>query len=552
MCDTLDAVVPDIPLSVLQAVSEQERDAARLRVAEAVRHFLLYLAPRYTFKTSLCEAFMAFVVLKFREQGYDVSIDYVRAAYEDAIGVLYELKMNLTTLPFITELWGNLEAQANLWAESKINLGRRRDPTISAYGMNKGTAGRHPDLVITDDLVNEKNYDSPPAKRKARGKIQAYLPVLPPWGVMIVPGTRFANDDTYGWILSENENNARKNKKLIDEALALPDGPARRRKLEEASAARPKWTEYIRAVYDKAGNPFFPDKLTVRFLDEQREMLEPRLYAAWYLNSTSAEGMVHFQKSYLQYFSFTYQHYPVPLLQIASNDDLRTTVDEVPVRITMTLDPTLTATGYSDWTGMSMVATDAEGFWWVLFSTHYLEVPSRIGEIALAHIRKYKPAVLRIESAMADVEMVSRIQRGLQDEHLPTVIESYNPNRDEAASGTTRRAVSARSKAARIQALEPRFRGRRIALARGACEALYDQYRNWPDVEHDDVFDSLAMQVGLAKPCQYRTLRDAEVKMLLEEDTERPDDFWKGYVEGAMAERKMGRAGASSQRLRTG
>jgi hypothetical protein len=233
----------------------------------------------------------------------------------------------------------------------------------------------------------------------------------------------------------------------------------------------------------------------------------------------------------------------------------------VPVRVTMCIDPTVTANATSDWTGITIVADDADDHWWVLRAIRLLEVPSVVGERAVALIREFQPQIVQIESAQADVEMVGRIQRAISEERIPSVISSYHPLRDE------RMQTGRRKKSARIEALEPRFRNGKITLMRGACEALYDQYRSWPDVEGigDDVFDALAMQVGVAKPCRFKTFEEAQTEIYDADDTEEAgkrepfatvlyDRYGNPITihadrEGKTEPRPMGRAGVGTQFL---
>jgi hypothetical protein len=521
MCDELEARRPDIGIG--QAQKKE-----------------LYLAPRYTYKTSLLICYMIYLILWFKEYGIDIAIDYVRAQSGLAEDVLYELKMTLQTNPIILELWGDLSVGANIWAQKKINLSTSRDSTITTAGLDFGGAGKHPDVVICDDIVNEKNFDSIKAKRAARVKVQAYFPILPPWGSMIVSGTRFAHNDVYGWILDQNLKDRREYARLRDEG-----------KFEEAEKNRPQWDEYIRSVRDKSGNLFFPGKLTEAFLAQQKRSVEAKFYAAWYENRPDVEGMVRFRLEYLRYFSALYAHYPIPTLTLMreSADGRDYPIQSFPVRVTMTIDPTLTANATSDRVGITVNATDAQDQWWVLLAHSYLEVPSVIAEKAIEIIRRYRPAVCRIESANADVGMVARIQRVISAERLPTVLASYSVQQDEHGGSVGR--PSRRKKHARIEALEPRFRNGDISLHRNTCEALYDQYRNWPDVDYDDVFDALAMQYGLAKKCQYKTLEEAQVEQLDLDDDE-PGDIWSEYRTSGVQERVVGRVGISSQRLNVG
>lgn len=470
---------------------------------------VLYLAPRYTYKTSKVKAFMIFLILWFREYGIDIAMQYVRSKAEAAEEVLFELKQDMQSNETILEYWGDLSVDAQLWSQKKINLGQRRDPTISTAGLDYGAAGKHIDIVFLDDIVDEKNYDSIKAKRAGKVKVQSYYPVLPPWGSMVVSGTRYAHNDVYGWLLDTNA----KDRRAFENFLAHGQ-------FEEAEKVRPQWREYIRRVRDRAGHLFFPERLTEAFLAQQKRSMEAKFYAAWYENSPDVEGMVRFRPEYLQYFSAQYAWTPIPMLTLIRDgaDGKPYALATFPVRVTMTVDPTLTANQTSDTVGITVNATDADGGWWVLVARRYLEVPSVVGERIIELVRIYRPAVLRIESANADVGMVARIQQVISAENIPTVITSYSVLQDEDAGGVGR--PSRRKKNARIEALEPHFRNMMVHLHRDTCEALYDQYINWPDVDTDDVFDALAMQFGLAKPCRFRTLADAQRVDIEREDEE--------------------------------
>ena len=488
----------------------------------------IFLTPRYTYKTSLLLAFMAYVFLKYREMGVDAAIDYVRAEASLAQDVLFELKMNLESNPFIVELWGDLSKAAYVYAQAKVNWGRKRDVTISVSGLDRGAAGKHPDLVIFDDIVNEKNFESLVAKRKARTKIQAYYPVLPPWGSMLQVGTRFAFNDVTGWLLDQIEADARRFAALMAEG-----------KPDEAKKYEPKWSVYIRAYDDGPdgkGSLYFPAVLTHEFVEYQKQILDPRLWAAWYLNQCVADGMQLFRAEYLQYFSGHYsppdqQSRLIPTLEVFKEVNGRNfVVERLPVRVTMVIDPTITAKQRSDWTGINVTATDHLGRWWVLLGTHMLKPPSEVGEDCVNWIARYVPETVMIATEMADAEMVSRIRQGITDLGLTGIvsIRSYASKRDESAGEPGR--PGRRAKSARIEAMEPRFRQRLIFLQRGACDALVDQYRHWPDVEHDDCFDAFSMQHLIAKKCRWGSVEDAELDLLPDEEDEEPGDLWRQYA----------------------
>jgi predicted phage terminase large subunit-like protein len=76
--------------------------------------------------------------------------------------------------------------------------GRSVDPTLQAIGAGGAITGAHVDLVIIDDLEDEKTTNSPGLRQKTREWISATLmPILNQGGLLLVIGTRKHSDDVY-------------------------------------------------------------------------------------------------------------------------------------------------------------------------------------------------------------------------------------------------------------------------------------------------------------------------------------------------------------------
>ena len=143
-------------------------------------------------------------------------------------------------------------------------------------------------------------------------------------------------------------------------------------------------------------------------------------------------------------------------------------------------------------------------------------MPSEVGDHILRWLGAFRPHTCLIESAQADVGMVSRISDGIRAMGLKTEIRSYRAQGDEKKGE--------RGKAARIEALEPLWREGKVWLHRGACNALVEEYNGWPDVDHDDAMDALSMQRKAAVPSRHSSIEEAEGE--LEDDPEEEDSPW--------------------------
>lgn len=468
----------------------------------------LYLAPRNTFKTSIAQAFAIYLMLLFP----NIRILLIRATHQDAIVVLRSIMQSLSMNAIIVEVWGNFEETALIWTETAITIGERdnremalKEPTIDTAGIGVSKTGYHPDYVFIDDPVHENNYMSAKARAAGRLTIDALSPVLELHGVMLVTGTRWAENDLYGWIMEEDDERVK---------LAEKNGDA------DPETAR-LWTTYIRSAYDLGraeagydvdGNPrtlFFPTRLSWAYLKRQKSKVDIKLYTAWFENRASVESTRLFRPEYFVYFEARYYAYPTPTLEF-DNGLI------VPLRVCMQIDPTLTAETDSDSMGVVVQGYDArdkDGNYrrWYLDAREVRMVPSEATFVIVKMLKEFVPEILLIETAAADPEMVSRITLAIRELELPTVIRSYSALRDEKGDQFERRGRI--GKGQRIEALEPIHREGLTLYRRGRCAPLVSQLLKYPNTDRDDVADAAAMGRLVAGPCLQSTIIEVQDKL---------------------------------------
>lgn len=453
MCDNLESQVPEFG-----SKSQKKK---------------VYLAPRGSYKTSLIKAFMVYCIYKWP----DIRIVYGRANDQDAAGVLRSVKNAMQNNPTLVRLFGNPEDSALIWAEEQIVLSRPNanltDATIATTGLGRTLTGAHPDLVILDDLVTDVNYRSEKAIERSRTLLQSVYPVLEPHGSVILCGTRWAHNDVYGWVLGEDAE------------------------LYEKTGVR-EWDQYIRAVVND-GEWFFPSVLSEEFIEKQRRSLRTQmmLFSSWYYNSPEEIGTKLFPKHHMSFIDAKFYRSPGPHLELPDGT-------YIPLRVTMTVDPAPTVGKYSDFTGVTVVGTDYQENWYILWAEDFKRVPSDAGRYLCDIVRVFAPEYLAIETGMADPAMVARIQQGLKDLDCRTAIVSYMATQYEAKGQ--------RSKGARIEALEPLFREGKIKFVRGSAtfRELLRQLDGYGSLDHDDVLDALAMQRAYVRRCKDKTIYDQE------------------------------------------
>lgn len=467
----------------------------------------LYLAPRNTFKTSIALAFAIYLILLFP----NIRILLVRATHDDAIGILRSIRHSLSTNAVILEVWGDFERTALVWTETAITVGERdnremalKEPTIDTAGIGVSKTGYHPDYVFIDDPVNENNYRSAKAREDGRLTVQALSPVLETHGSMLVTGTYWAENDLYNWIQDWDND-------LVKEAERAGE--------PDPESAR-LWSYYIRSAYDLGNGEaglypdgthrelFFPTRLSWAYLKRQKASVELKLYTAWFENRTSADSVKMFRPEYMIYFEAEYHAHPTPTLEFETGLI-------IPLYVGLIIDPALTANADSDATGVNVIGWDArdqygEFRWWFLESREIFKTPSAATFELVELLRDYSPDVMLIEAANADPEMISRITTAIADLELPTKIRSYAALQHEKPFELHERRGRI-GKGQRIEALEPIFRESRALLRRGFCAPLAKQLLRYPSPgDKDDVMDSAAMARLIARPCESKTIVEAQ------------------------------------------
>lgn len=460
----------------------------------------IFLAPRGSFKTSVLKAFMVYCYLR----NPNIRMVYGRAGHEDAKKVLRSVREAFETNPVILDTWGNVKDTASSWSEDSITCARSNytltEPTIDTTALGMSLTGTHPDLVMLDDLVNDVNYMSELTTERSRELLLSAEPVIEKGGSIIVSGTRWQPNDVYGWLMAQDDQ------------------------LEEEGKER-QWHRYIRSVYLDAEHTelYFPDRINEDFLKQKRESLRNsmRLFSSWYYNLPYEEGTKLFPMADLNFYEAKFWRFPAPYLEFANGD-------QVPVYVSMTIDPAPTVGKYSDFTGVTVVGCDNQGIWWLLWAEALKLTPSALAAAIYSLVLKFAPDVIGIETGQADPEFVSRLQTKINDEEMlienrPSVL-SYSPKSDERRGE--------RGKNQRIEALEPYFREGYIYLPKGGhIRELLLQLDGYPSLDHDDVLDALAMQRTFVRAAREQSVTEVDDRI------EREEEKWSWGPQGKAPER---------------
>lgn len=159
---------------------------------------------------------------------------------------------------------GFVEDQVILLHRTKVGL---KEPSIFCSGVDNARTGMHPDVIMMDDLVSERNVATAAQIQKVEEHYKYSLSLLEiGGGLLLVIGTRYHMNDLYGHLIES---------KALD--------------------------TLIRPAIADDGTLYFPTRLTHEFLREMRTEQGSYIYSCQYmLNPINPEDAI-FKKEHLQY-----------------------------------------------------------------------------------------------------------------------------------------------------------------------------------------------------------------------------------------------------------
>lgn len=189
----------------------------------------------------------------------------------------------------IEKLYGKFKGRSG-WEKEYIFVTQRtrggiKDPTIVTSGMDVPMEGRHPDLIIWDDLVG-RNTAHRDGFIKATRRVEQSMPVLKTGGRGIYICTRWGPEDPSKNILHQWSKGL----------------------MWHAPGSRGYFGAYAVAGDEKffphavPGDPIFNSILSKKKLTELQKTLPWSFYSSQYLNEPEPEGGAYFESTDIQYF----------------------------------------------------------------------------------------------------------------------------------------------------------------------------------------------------------------------------------------------------------
>lgn len=157
----------------------------------------------------------------------NIRILLVSDALDQAKVFMRSIKQHFEKNAILRRIFGDYAIGARQWTDTEITVNRRRsfagEPTIMCAGLGTALPSRHFDLIIADDLVTEDNAITDGQRRKTHDYFYKTLlgTLEQPHGRLYVIGTRWHDDDLYGWLQREDYSETHMVMGVLDEETDL-------------------------------------------------------------------------------------------------------------------------------------------------------------------------------------------------------------------------------------------------------------------------------------------------------------------------------------------
>jgi len=400
----------------------------------------LYLKPRGTYKTTLYAiSYPLWRALKNPE----IRIAICGSNAENANSHIRTIQKHILYNKKFIEIFGNLYNKKLCWTQSSFSISLRKnfqkkENNFTALGFGSQMTGKHFDLIIADDIVNNDDRESYTIRKKKERWFQDIISILEPNGEILIIGTRWHTDDFYNYIINDL------NKKLPDES---------------------KYNIEIETAINEMGEPNYPTILPLSKLETlklEKGIIE---FNSQYMNSPLSEGTRIFYESDFNYFEY--------------NNDFENLINIA------YLDPSMGKNYTSDYSALIIGNFSKDNTLLILDAVIARVLPDILIELMIEKIKKYNIKFLGVESNSFQEYLVDVIESKLSEINIRIIkIKNFS------------------NKEVRIQSLQPLIKNGQIKFRKDAkikYPILIEQLLLFPLASNDDAPDALEGLYSLSR-----------------------------------------------------
>ena len=404
------------------------------------KRFKLILVPRGHLKSSLVTVGNT---LRWIYTDPSVRVLIANATYRMATTFVGQIQRHLKFNQKLLERFGSIADNPVNWTNDTITLEAAREAhgkkeaTVTGFGMGGNLVSQHYDKIILDDVVNRDSINTRDQIDKTILFLKDVLDLLEPGGELIILGTRWHDDDLYGWIMDKTND--------IISSFDIYLRPAFTGNLRDHVSFKAIW----------------PEKFTRNVLEKLYREKGPYEFSAQYLNEVIPDTDATFRKEWFHYYD-------------------ETELKGRPLNKFTAVDPAISLEKEADYTSIITVGIDHFHNWYVLDIFRDRVTPSQLIERLYLTYERWHP----IEIAIEDVAFQKVLQYSINEEGRKR--HKYLPIVEVAPEE--------RSKDERIRGLQPLYANGVVLHNKELVynDYLEDELTRFPRGKHDDIIDSLS------------------------------------------------------------
>jgi len=183
--------------------------------------FISLLAPRGFGKTSIVGSYIIWRIVR----DPDIRILIVTINQDKADEMMTFIQHNLEANKRLREIFGDQRGYSKEWSRSTLRVMRagmsgraHKEPTLTVLGITSSMVGGHYDIIVLDDITDQKNSRTEHRRRElVRWYNMTLMPMLEPNGQIISIGTRWHDGDIHSYLWKSSNFVKKKYAAIIDE-----------------------------------------------------------------------------------------------------------------------------------------------------------------------------------------------------------------------------------------------------------------------------------------------------------------------------------------------
>jgi phage terminase large subunit-like protein len=412
-----------------------------------------WIAFRESAKTSYAKLFIIWLIA-FSKKRY-INVDSFDR--ENAERILFDIAFEMVNNARLRSDFGVLFSKERGIQDIKQNrinnFVTENGIRVEAHSTQESVRGRihlnqRPDFLLFDDIETNKTKDSEAYTKQVRDHLTEAQAGMSAEGFILYLGNYITEYGNIQWLMDRAKN---------DKGLRIRNIPV------IGDDGKPTWEAKYALTDDEAKKT---GKVSIE--DKQRQ-LGSLVFSYEMMNKPIDELSAEFKREYAQ---------PITEHEVSQKQ----------TNCYITIDSAVSEKESADFTGITVNRVDVNNKWYV--KTYKLKVNTRdlIDHLFFLH-KTYSPMFIGLEETTFTIA----IQPFIEDEmRKRQIFFSITPVKHKG-----------QQKELRIRGLIPRWESKSIFLV-GDNFDLLDEMRVFPNGQHDDILDSLAMQLQYAEPVFYK------------------------------------------------